>query len=127
MFKKIAVVVLLLMVICSPAFAIKFSVDSTRIGQGADINVTRAGDSSVSGHGITIDLSKFDQSSTSGAVEVLELDQADVDQPFLKFTCTEGALNCNSSYTSTNSTKAGSVLININGTNRWIQFFDDPN
>lgn len=123
--KRILIVVVLLMVlIISPAFAIKFSIDGVRSGQVANINVTRAGDSSVSGNEFTIDLSTLDQSSLTGAVEVLELDQADLDQAFLKFTCTEGALNCNSSYTSTTSSKAGAIRIDVNGTARWIQFFD---
>lgn len=45
----------------------------------------------------------------------------------IKSTCTAGALNTCSCYTSTNSNKVGAIKIQVNGVDRWIRTYDDPN
>jgi len=127
MFKKIILLIVVLGLIALPASAVQLQVDSANAGHFSILNVLGADDTAIVGPTATIDLSSLYQADTSGAVEVLELSQSDVDQPFLKFTCTEGNMNCNSTYTSTNATKTGAILVDINGTDRWIQTFDDPN
>jgi len=127
MFKKTALLIAVMCLIAAPVFAVQLLVDSTNAGHFSKLNVLGAEDTAVVGQVATIDLTTLYQSDTSGATEVIELSQSDVDQPFIKFTCTEGDLNCNSSYTSTNATKTGAILVDVNGTNTWIRTYNDPN
>ena len=71
---------------------------------------------------------EIDQSSTTGAIPVLNLDQGDVDQPFVDFVGTSAADDSSSisSSTATASDKFGAVMVKINGTAKWIRIYDDP-
>lgn len=65
---------------------------------------------------------------TTAAIAALTLDQDDVDQPLLAVECTEGSDTTNtcSHYSTSTATKAGTIKIDINGTTRYINFYDDP-
>ena len=67
---------------------------------------------------------EIDQSSTTGAIPVLELDQADVDQPFIKF---DGDSASDTSKNITTDTSIGDltgyIRINVEGTDRWLAFY----
>ena len=67
---------------------------------------------------------EIDQSSTTGAIPVLELDQADTDQPFIKF---DGDSQSDTSGNITTDTSIGDltgyIRIDIEGTARWIAFY----
>lgn len=126
MFKKIGLLIAVMCLIAAPSLAVQLQVNNANAGHFSVLNISRAGDTAVVGDTATIDLSTLEQTATGGAVEVIELSQLDVDQPFIKFSCTEGDTNCNSSYTSTNGSKVGSVLVDVNGTNRWIRTYEAP-
>ena len=61
---------------------------------------------------------ELDQDSTTAATEVLYLNQADVDEPFIYF---DGGANAGSVSSFTNC--AGSIYINVNGTVRKIPYW----
>ena len=67
---------------------------------------------------------EIDQSSTTGAIPVLELDQADTDQPFIKF---DGDSQSDTSGNITTDTSIGSltgyIRIDVEGKARWIEFY----
>ena len=67
---------------------------------------------------------EIDQSSTTGAIPVLELDQADTDQPFIKF---DGDSQSDTSGNITTDTSIGDltgyIRVNVEGTDRWIAFY----
>jgi hypothetical protein len=67
---------------------------------------------------------EIDQSSTTGAIPCLELDQADTDQPFIKF---DGDSQSDTSGNITTDTSIGAltgyIRIDIEGTARWIAFY----
>jgi len=67
---------------------------------------------------------EIDQSSTTGAIPVLELDQADTDQPFIKF---DGDSQSDTSGNITTDTEIGAltgyIRIDVEGTARWIAFY----
>ena len=67
---------------------------------------------------------EIDQSSTTGAIPVLELDQADTDQPFIKF---DGDSQSDTSGNITTDTTIGDltgyIRVDIEGTDRWIAFY----
>jgi len=67
---------------------------------------------------------EIDQSSTTGAIPCLELDQADTDQPFIKF---DGDSQSDTSGNITTDTSIGDltgyIRIDIEGTARWIAFY----
>jgi len=67
---------------------------------------------------------EIDQSSTTGAIPVLELDQADTDQPFIKF---DGDSQSDTSGNITTDTEIGDltgyIRVDIEGTDRWIAFY----
>ena len=67
---------------------------------------------------------EIDQSSTTGAIPCLELDQADTDQPFIKF---DGDSQSDTSGNITTDTSIGSltgyIRVDVEGTNRWIAFY----
>ena len=67
---------------------------------------------------------EIDQSSTTGAIPVLELDQADTDQPFIKF---DGDSQSDTSGNITTDTSIGDltgyIRVNVEGTDRWLAFY----
>ena len=67
---------------------------------------------------------EIDQSSTTGAIPCLELDQADTDQPFIKF---DGDSQSDTSGNITTDTSIGSltgyIRVDVEGTDRWIAFY----
>ena len=67
---------------------------------------------------------EIDQSSTTGAIPCLELDQADTDQPFIKF---DGDSQSDTSGNITTDTSIGDltgyIRIDVEGTARWIAFY----
>jgi len=69
----------------------------------------------------------INQSNASGAIPCLELDQDDTDEEFIEFdgTSAASAAASISSWTSGNTIQ-GFVRVTINGTDRWIPFYDDP-
>jgi hypothetical protein len=62
-------------------------------------------------------------SSTTG-LEVIELNQADSDQPFIDFIGTSGSSTTTSISTAVLGTYRGKIWIEINGTKRYIPFYD---
>jgi hypothetical protein len=69
------------------------------------------------------------QNITTGAVPVLELDQDDIDVEFIEFDGTSASDGSRSlsSNTGTAAGKAGAIRVTINGTTRWIRFYDAHN
>lgn len=67
------------------------------------------------------------QPSTTAAIPCLELDQDDTDQPFIEFdgTSAADAGSSLSSWTAGNTIQ-GFARVTINGTVRWIPFYDAP-
>ena len=67
---------------------------------------------------------EIDQSSTTGAIPCLELDQADTDQPFIKF---DGDSQSDTSGNITTDTSIGDltgyIRVDVEGTDRWIAFY----
>ena len=67
---------------------------------------------------------EIDQSSTTGAIPCLELDQADTDQPFIKF---DGDSQSDTSGNITTDTSIGDltgyIRVDVEGTARWIAFY----
>lgn len=59
-----------------------------------------------------------------GAIAV---NQTGATSEILKISCIEGALNSCACYSTTSATKSGSIKINVNGLDRWIDFKDSPN
>lgn len=68
-----------------------------------------------------------DQPSATGATPVITMDQGDVSEPFIDFlgTSAASAANSLSSWTTGNSVQ-GHIQVDINGTKRWLRFYDDP-
>ena len=69
---------------------------------------------------------EINQSSTTGDIACLSLDQDDEDQEFIYFEGTSAADSSASlsSSTDTGGGKVGAIRVNINGTDRWIRFYD---
>ena len=67
------------------------------------------------------------QASASGAQPVLELEQLDQDYAFTNFvgTSASDASKSLSSSTATSANKVGAIRVRINGTERWIRFYDN--
>ncbi len=67
---------------------------------------------------------EIDQSSSTGAIPVLELDQGDNDQPFIKF---DGDSQSDTSGNITTDTSIGDltgyIRVNVEGTDRWIPYY----
>lgn len=93
-----------------------------------DISVLPSGGKGM-GIGMNIPTAKchIDQESSSGAKPVLRLDQADIDDTFIDFIGTSAADGSRSisSDTTEDSAKFGAVMIEINGTTKWIRIYDD--
>lgn len=122
-----------LLLIVSPILAHaegKFVVNGTNNGQFTDLAVTGANTSTTKRSGVkaTIDLSSIAQTSTSATTTpVLALSQSATTAPIFGVTCTSGALNSCPSYTTTNSAKAGSIAILVNGSTRYLNFYNSQN
>jgi len=69
---------------------------------------------------------EINQNNVAGAIACLSLDQDDTDQEFIYFDGTSAADSTKSlsSSTATAGTKQGAIRINVNGTDRWIRFYD---
>ena len=69
---------------------------------------------------------EVDQNASAGAIPVIDLDQGDDDQPFINFAGTSAADSSKSlsSATATAGNKVGAIQVKINGTVRWIRFYD---
>jgi hypothetical protein len=69
---------------------------------------------------------EINQTVTDGAIACLNLNQDDEDQEFIYFDGTSEADSSASLSSSTASagTKQGAIRVNINGTDRWIRFYD---
>ena len=98
-----------------------------RIEGDADTHLffTSAGNDRV-GIGVSSPAAKMeiDQSSLTGAIPCLELDQADTDQPFIKF---DGDSQSDTSGNITTDTSIGDltgyIRVNVEGTDRWIPYY----
>lgn len=67
------------------------------------------------------------QNQTAGASPVLTLDQDDIDEPFINFdgtTASDGSRSI-STDTTEDSAKYGAVMVEINGTKKWIRIYDN--
>ena len=69
---------------------------------------------------------EINQANSSGAIACLSLDQDDQDQEFIKFdgTTGSGSTASVSTSTATDGSKVGALKINVNGTDRYIRFYD---
>ena len=69
---------------------------------------------------------EINQNSATGAIACLNLDQDDTDQEFIYFDGTSAGNSTASlsSSTATAANKVGAIRVNINGTDRWIRFYD---
>ena len=69
---------------------------------------------------------EINQAVTDAAIACLSLDQDDEDQEFIYFEGTSAADSSASlsSSTDTGGGKVGAIRVNINGTDRWIRFYD---
>ena len=69
---------------------------------------------------------EINQANSSGAIACLSLDQDDQDQEFIYFDGTSASDSSASVSSSTGETasKAGAIRVNINGTDRWIRFYE---
>lgn len=67
------------------------------------------------------------QASTTAAIPVLRLEQSDDDIAFIDYVGTTAASAANSlSSWTTGNTVQGHIRIRINGTTRWVRFYDAP-
>jgi len=69
---------------------------------------------------------EINQANTAGAIACLSLDQDDTDQEFIYFEGTSASDSSASlsSSTAEDAAKAGAILVNIAGTDRWIRFYE---
>ena len=69
---------------------------------------------------------EINQNSATGNISCLNLDQDDVDKDFIYFEGTSAGDSTRSlsSSTATAGTKQGAIRVSINGTDRWIRFYD---
>jgi hypothetical protein len=69
---------------------------------------------------------EINQANSSGAIACLSLDQDDQDQEFIHFDGTSASDSSASVSSATGETasKAGAIRVNINGTDRWIRFYE---
>jgi len=69
---------------------------------------------------------EINQNNAAGAISCLNLDQDDVDEDFIYFEGTSAGDSTKSLSSSTGTTgaKQGAIRVSINGTDRWIRFYD---
>ena len=69
---------------------------------------------------------EVNQNSATGNISCLNLDQDDVDKDFIYFEGTSAGDSSRSlsSSTATAANKVGAIRVSINGTDRWIRFYD---
>jgi len=69
---------------------------------------------------------EVNQNNAAGAISCLNLDQDDVDEDFIYFEGTSAGDSTRSLSSSTGTTggKQGAIRVSINGTDRWIRFYD---
>ncbi len=69
---------------------------------------------------------EVNQNNAAGAISCLNLDQDDVDEDFIYFEGTSAGDSTRSlsSSTATAANKVGAIRVSINGTDRWIRFYD---
>ena len=69
---------------------------------------------------------EVNQNDAAGGISCLNLDQDDVDKDFIYFEGTSAGDSSRSlsSATTTGANKVGAIRVSINGTDRWIRFYD---
>ena len=69
---------------------------------------------------------EVNQNDAAGGISCLNLDQDDVDEDFIYFEGTSAGDSTKSLSSSTGTTgaKQGAIRVSINGTDRWIRFYD---
>ena len=104
--------------------------DSFRVEGSTDPNnlVSDAGDNRI-GIGVLSPQSaklEVNQNGSTAAIAVINLDQDDADQEFIYFDGTSAVDSSASLSSSTASAgaKQGAIRVSINGTDRWIRFYD---
>lgn len=134
--KKILMAVALVLLFAGGAWANdgKFIINGTNAGQYTDLAITGADTSATTKSGLkaTIDLATVSQTSASATTTpVLKLTQAADTAPVFSVVCPQGqAVGVGSTctcYSTTIGTKAGTIRILVNGTPRYMQFFNTPN
>lgn len=129
-------IVLLFAASLSYAGSGNYFVNGSSQGQYTDINAVRAcGSSARSGLKAVIDAGCARQTSTTGTTAAQTLIQSSTVTgtgvstvpPVFDLTCTAGALNTCSCYTSTGSSKVGAIPITVNGVVRFIDLKSGPN
>jgi hypothetical protein len=97
----------------SQIFGIEQSSGKINLGGATDVNFDDA-------------LVNIENTNASFGAELLQLKQADVDQPFLKFDGTSASDSSKSlsASTATAGNKVGAIRVKIGGDTRWIRFYD---
>lgn len=108
---------------------LRFGPGTHHSGAGFSAKMVIQGDSLVGiGNNISGPLGQLhvDQTSTTGATTVLYLDQADIDYAFTNYVGTSAADGTRSlsSDTTEDDAKGGAIRIQINGTDKWIRYYD---
>jgi hypothetical protein len=100
------------MLLSVSAWAGNMYLNGTTKGAITDINFV--GPTSITGQSKkTIDITQITPASSTTAIAA--------------YTCTAGALNSCSCYTTTNAAKIGAIKITVNGSTQWLRTYQDPN
>ena len=86
------------------------------LGYGVDQNVDDA-------------LVNIENTNNAFGAELLQLKQADVDQAFINYVGTSASSGTSNSLiadTTTDDAKFGAIMIEVNGTKKWIRTYDGP-
>ena len=92
------------------------STGKMNIGHGVDQNVDNA-------------LVNIENTASGFGHEVLQIKQADSDQAFINYvgaSASSGTSNCVIESTATANAKFGAIMVEINGTKKWIRCYDGP-
>jgi hypothetical protein len=92
------------------------STGKMNIGHAVDQNVDNA-------------LVNIENTNASFGAELLQLKQADVDQAFINYVGTSASSGTSNSViadTTTDDAKFGAIMIEVNGTKKWIRTYDGP-
>ena len=108
--KFLTLFLMLMLVFVQTSFAIQILQESTLKGNAAKIDFVGPG-LTTSGDKVTVDLTDLNQSSPTGDKEVLKVTQSDADHGFLNFVGETGQSKSIDSYTTTNSSKTGTIMI----------------